>query len=374
MSTDERSVLIALNAARGLPRGSLCRLGRDLSTWLPRGSEPSRDLEEVARLSGLPPQHLARARALVPEAEARAATVEEAAARLGARLITRRDDGYPPALLDLELPPPVLYVLGEIPTGPAVAIVGSRKATPYGLEAATLFAGAAARSGVTVVSGFARGIDTAAHRAAIAEAGGKTVAVLGCGLDVLYPSTHGDLRRGVAANGALISELPLGFPPRPWSFPIRNRIIAALTGATLVVQATVRSGSLISAHHALELGRDVYAVPGSIFDKGSHGPHGLIRDGAILVNDPEHLLASLGPPRRLPLELAVPAAPPPRPLPGGAQGKLLKHLPQGQEHGPDDLALATGLPVNQILSTLLDLELGGWIRRLPGPVYRRTLY
>jgi DNA processing protein len=297
-----------------------------------------------------------------------------ALAALGARVLSRLDDDYPPALRHLPQPPPVLYCKGTLPrglvsgAGPAVAIVGSRNPSSYGREAAWLFGRDLARAGVTVVSGFARGIDAAAHRGALAG-GGLTVAVLGCGLDVRYPRDHyrssgkpGGLAGEVVANGALLSELPLGAPPHKSHFPVRNRLIAALTQATLVVEAAVRSGSLITARCALDLGREVLAVPGRVFDDNAMGPNALLADGARPALHPRDVLAALA----IDVPEGAPDAPPPLP---GLGSRLWEALPQGATYGADELAARCAAPIDAVLAELLELELAGWIARLPGPVY-----
>ncbi|MEJ2086773.1 MAG: DNA-processing protein DprA [Acidobacteriota bacterium] len=215
------------------------------------------------------------------------------ASRLQARILTRVDEEYPSDLLDLELPPPVLFCRGHLPPKPAIAIVGSRKARATNLEVARMFGHGLAAAGITVVSGFARGIDQAAHRGALSARGGTTVAILGCGLDVDYPGGARPLAARIESSGALVSEFPLRTRPFKSNFPIRNRLIAALSLGTLVVQATLRSGSLITARLALDLGRDVYAVPGSIVDPSAAGTNGLIRDGALLAQETRDILEAL---------------------------------------------------------------------------------
>src|SRR5690349_15136070 len=192
---------------------------------------------------------------------------------------------YPAALATLA-PAPALWVRGALdPTDAlAIAIVGSRRATPYGLEVAARLAGDLAARGVTIVSGFARGIDAAAHRAAL-EAGGRTLAVLGCGIDVVYPPEHARLAESVAARGALVTQFAPGTPPLPYHFPARNRTLAALALGVVVVEAAERSGSLSTAGFAADLGREVFAVPGKITSPTSAGTHRLLRDGARLVED-----------------------------------------------------------------------------------------
>jgi DNA processing protein len=344
-------------------------MAQEVDRWL-GSEEPAGDL---ARAVGVPETQMARALALAgrPEIVAAAAGREQAAAeRLGARLVLFADPGYPAALRQLPLPPPVLAVRGEIPDRPAVAMVGSRKADPYGKEVAELFARALAEAGVTVVSGFARGVDAAAHRGALSAPGGRTVAVLGCGLEIDYPAGHSALGREIAARGALVSEFPCDAGPRSWHFPVRNRVIAALSAGTLVVQATAKSGSLVTARHALDLGREVWAVPGRIFDERSLGPNALIRDGATLVQHPREILEAIFPGKRpLPLFPETPA--PAEPPPPGPPGDVLSALPAGSPRAPEELAEATGLAVDQVLGALLELELAGLVRRTPGGLYGR---
>ncbi len=365
----KRRALIALNGCETLPRDTVCRLARDLDHWARPGSEPPEaSTDPVLR-------HLPAARAVVRDARVLAARAERRAEALGAHLLTVLDSGYPAPLRDLDLPPPVLYCLGEIPDRPATAIVGSRAADAYGREAATLFARRLAEAGLTIVSGLARGVDTAAHRGALAAAGGRTVAVLGCGLDVRYPPGTDRLRRQIAERGAVTTEFPLGTPPQRHNFPIRNRIIAALACGTLVIQGEARSGSLITARLALELGRDVYAVPGRIFDSRSAGPNGLIRDGALAARRPRDILESLP---QAELDRLVAAADPTVEAAGprgdGAEGdaaRLLAAMTPGEPLPADRLADASGLAVERLLALLLELELAGRVRREPGPAWCR---
>ena len=277
--------LLALNAAP-IDRASICRLALDAEAWVDASAGDVANGTALAARLGVPARTLAVARTAVRAAAAVADAERAAAAAVGARVLTRLDADYPAALRHLPLPPPVLYCRGTLPASfgdeaeAAVAIVGSRHPTAYGREAAWLFGRDLARAGVVVVSGFARGVDAAAHRGALAG-GGATVAVLGCGVDVAYPAEHHPaLADEVAAQGALLAELPLGTPPRKLHFPVRNRLIAALTRATVVVEAAMRSGSLITARCALDLGRDVLALPGRIFDDTAMGANALLADGA----------------------------------------------------------------------------------------------
>jgi DNA processing protein len=215
------------------------------------------------------------------------------------RDVTLPDVRYPPAIAALPQAPPVLAVRGDLPLlaalpeMPSVAIVGSRHADLYGQEVAARFARYLAAAGVVVISGFARGIDEAAHQGALAAWRGRTVAVLACGMGVDYPRGHRWLAEAIAGQGALVSEFQNGATPRPWHFPRRNRTIAALAAVTLVVQATPRSGALLTAYHARRLGRPVCAVPGPVTSALSAGPHALVRDGATLVSHPEEVLEIL---------------------------------------------------------------------------------
>lgn len=362
-------LLVALNSHPRLSRPAVYRLAEDLDRWLGSPEAPDR----LAGRIGVPKAQLEKALALVsrPDRVAAAAARErEEADRLGARLVLLGEAGYPAVLRHLRLPPPVLSVRGEIPAGPAVAVVGSRKADPYGKEVAELFSRSLAAAGVTVVSGFARGVDAAAHRGALSAAEGRTVAVLGCGLGVDYPSGHAGLGKEIAERGAVVSELPFGAEPRAWHFPVRNRVIAALSLGTLVVQAAPRSGSLVTARHALDLGRQVWAVPGRIFDERSLGPNALIRDGAGLVQHPREILEEILGVGSVP---GVPpsAEPEEQEMPEGLAGVVLAALPKGAGRAPEELAAAAGLPVDQVLGALLELELGGLVRRLAGGVYGR---
>ena len=411
-----RDWLIALNAAECLQRAALCSLARSAEDWM---NIPLTDLPLAALRLGVPTRAIIKARSLEGEVQHLADTEVDDAAQLGARLIVLGDDDYPAALLDHPLPPPVLYCLGSMPAGPRVAIVGSRRMSPYGHEACQRFAQHLAAAGVVVVSGFARGVDAIAHRAALSVADGKTVAVLGCGIDVAYPRGHRDLAQDIARQGAVLSEFPLRSQPLPWRFPIRNRIIAGLATSTLVVQAAERSGSLITAHQALELGRDVYAVPGSIFDPLADGPNRLIADGATPALRPEDILEGLplgeqmvlfptvkpavgrgsrqssdpttggstcqatasqgAPPQRTARAIpqssmaSEPSRPsgPPKPPPSGLGGRALAQLDLGDPISAEELAQRLGADIDQVLATLLELELDGWLRRFPGPRYGR---
>lgn len=369
---DRRELLIALNAELTLSRATVCTLAPRLSAWVGRAASADVLAAELA----VPRSQMRRALAVLPAAARVARREGERAVSRGAHLLTILDDDYPQILRDLPLPPPVLYVRGRLPQGPAVAIVGSRQADAYGREAGEWFARELASAGLTVVSGFARGVDLAAHRGALA-ADGATVAVLGCGVDYDYPRGRGALRRQMLTRGGLVSEFPFGAGPLAQNFPVRNRIIAALAVGTLVVQATARSGSLITARLALELGRDVYAVPGPIFHQRALGPNALIRDGAVPALHPRDILESLPTAVRERLPAASPApasgaSPDEQPATAvGPAGRLLRRLRPGEPQSPERLVADTDLSIEEALTLLLELELEGRVRRHPGPAFSR---
>jgi DNA processing protein len=291
----------------------------------------------------------------------RAGEVLTRAAELGIRPVGRLDAFYPPALAQVADAPVVLWVSGDVAAldGRLVAVVGSRAASPYGLEAAGRLGEDLSRAGVTVVSGLARGCDAAAHRGALA-AGGRTVAVLGCGPDVCYPAEHADLLRAVRQSGAVVSEYPPGTPPRPGHFPLRNRIISGLCRGVVVVEASDRSGSLLTAGCALDQGREVMAVPGTVFGQRHRGSHALLRDGARLVETADDVLEELG--------WAGARARPDR----ASGDPLLRAVPAGEDVDVDALAVRTGWPATVVLQRLLHLELAGAVRRTPGGRFVRV--
>jgi DNA processing protein len=298
------------------------------------------------------------------------ATRQRAAAEQAeARLILLEDAEYPTALRNVPLPPPFLFVRGTLTREDALAmaIVGSRGPTGYGMRMAGRLAGDLGGRGVTVVSGLARGIDTAAHQGALAS-GGRTVAVLGSGLDVVYPPENRPLARQVAGAGAVLSQFPMSTPPLPHHFPIRNGVIAGLTLGTVVVEAAEKSGALITARLAAELGREVYAVPGNVSSPVSQGANALIQDGAKLVRDWEDVVAEWPAVWRQALR---PLAAPERPTPVAGDQRLLPLL------GDDPMAIdgviaRSGLPAGEVAASLIALELQGLVRQLPGQRYIRA--
>ncbi|MBG9388841.1 DNA-processing protein DprA [Caenimonas aquaedulcis] len=306
----------------------------------------------------------------------------EAASFPGERqIVTLGSPGYPQALLDTEDPPLMLYLLGQVPPRwpHAISIVGSRNPTPQGLANARDFSRSFAQAGLTVVSGLALGIDGAAHEGALDGAvggGPATIAVVGTGLDTVYPKRHASLAQRIVQRGLIVSEYPLGTPPLSENFPRRNRIISALGQGTLVVEAALMSGSLITAKQAAEQGRDVFAIPGSIHSPLSRGCHSLIKQGAKLVECAQDVLEEL-PSTRGSL-LARNASSSTSTIAGTSEldgtptqdGVLesLGHDPVGL----DALVARTGLAPAQLQARLLELELAGEIARLPGGLYQRT--
>lgn len=282
---------------------------------------------------------------------------------LGLRLVGLDDPEYPPLLRHAFDPPGILYVRGGLagcgPDTRAVAVVGARGASPAGREFARRLARDLAAAGVTIVSGLARGIDTAAHGGAL-DAGGCTVAVQGRGMDGVYPPENAALAEKIATQGgAVLAECPLGAGPLAENFPRRNRIIAGLSHATVVVEAAKRSGALITARFAAEEGRDVMAVPGHPSDERSFGPNALLRDGAVLVRDAQDVAAELG------LTPAVVA-------PEASSDVLLAAFDAGSPATLEDLARRSGQEIAEVLSRLGQLEMEAKIRRLPGPLFLRT--
>lgn len=284
----------------------------------------------------------------------------------GHAIITLADGNYPKLLLEIQDPPALLYAVGrlELLGRPALAVVGSRNATIQGARDAEQFAKAFSEAGLTIVSGLAVGIDAAAHRGGLA-AQGSTIAVLGTGVDVVYPRQNAELAARIAESGLLLSEFALGTPGVAHNFPRRNRLISGLAQGCLVVEAALASGSLITARAAAEQGREVFALPGSIHSPLSKGGHALIKQGAKLVESAEDLLSELSGFRRT--AFASTRAPAPD---VDAPGGLLPHM-GFDPVDLDSLCVRAGLPVEQVSAELLRLELAGRVAALPGGLFQR---
>ncbi len=277
----------------------------------------------------------------------------------GVNVLIYRDPSYPNRLKEIYDPPPVLYTLGTMITDEEcpLAVVGSRRATNYGKEVTGRLVGDLVRNRITIVSGLARGIDTVAHQTAL-NSGGKTIAVIAAGLDIIYPPENRSLAEKITQNGALVSEYPLGTKPRAEYFPRRNRIMSGLSLGTLVVEAAERSGALITARMALEQDREVFAVPGSILSATSRGSNLLIRDGAKVVLEVEDVLEELNVnlmPQQIALACLVPE--------NDTESELMQYLSAGPVH-IDELCRMTALPVSSVSSALTMMELKGMVSQL----------
>jgi DNA processing protein len=354
-----------------------------LASWLQLTLTPGLGAAAIRGLLkqfGLPENILAATRAQLERAagpaavqllrpEATAPAIERAlrwADDPGHAIVTLADAAYPRLLLEIPDPPPLLYTVGRIELlgRPSLAVVGSRNATAQGARDAEQFAKAFSAAGLTIVSGLALGIDAAAHRGGLA-AEGSTIAVLGTGVDVIYPRQNAPLAGRIAESGLLLSEFPLGTGGAAHNFPRRNRLISGLAQGCLVVEAALGSGSLITARAAAEQGREVFALPGSIHSPLTKGCHALIKQGAKLVESAEDVLAELTAFRRTGFASTRAAVPP-----AGQPEALLTHM----GFAPvdlDSLCARAGLPAEQVSAELLRLELAGRIAALPGGLYQR---
>src|SRR5262252_6434292 len=350
----------------------------DLAAWIELSLVPglgSSRYRSLLSAFGLPANVLGATRAqlsrVVPESLAAtilerssAAEVEKAlrwAGGPGRSVLTLADAAYPRQLLEIPDPPPLIYVAGDaaLLSAPALAVVGSRNATPQGLKNARAFARALSEAGLAIVSGLALGVDSEAHRGGL-EGRGSTIAMLGTGIDVVYPQRNRSLADEIAARGAMVSEFPLGTEPHAGNFPRRNRLISGLARGCLVVEAALESGSLITARLAADQGREVFAIPGSIHSPVSKGCHALIKQGAKLVESAQDVLEELGVSIR-----RAPAAPA-----GDADSGLLESM-GFDPCDIDELCGRSGLPAEAVSAMLLKLELDGKIAGLPGGLYQR---
>jgi len=322
-------------------------------------------IDFTARLLAADPVLEERARPLLEQArEARAL-----AASLGIEAVAWNDPRYPSRLLTISDCPPLLWYRGNLDalTGPAVAIVGARSASVAGVEIAERLASELAARGVTVVSGLARGVDGAAHRGAVRC--GRTIAVMASGADRVYPAEHEGLSRDIVRRGLVISEYAPRTVPLPFRFPRRNRVISGLSDAVVVVEASERSGSLITATCALEQGRDVMAVPGSVLGGRNRGGHALIRDGAKIVECGDDIVGEL---RHLPGWNTLGTVEVNRDTPSAYGHSVLGHMVAGQAYAFDSLAAVSGLAGPALMGVLSALELAGRVRRIAGGSFLRV--
>ena len=343
-------VALSLFLGRGRFRRALLESPADVAGDQRRGV----DLEDAAARFRELPAHL---RAEGRRCRERAVRLLEVGAAGGIEAIGWSDSRYPARLAALDDRPPVLWLKGDATTlaRPAVAIVGSRAATRYAVAVAERLACDVGGAGIAVVSGCARGVDAAAHRGALGG-GGATIAVLGSGVDVIYPAEHARLAASIAETGAVVSELPPGAPPRRHHFPRRNRLISGLASGVVVVEAGARSGSLITARHAAEQGRDVMAVPGNVLSGRSAGGHALIRDGAAIVETADDILDAMGSGR-------VGAGSSPGAAPTESPDPVLRHMDPGETCGVDELIERSGLDSASLLLRLTELEIAGRVER-----------
>ena len=333
---------------------------RDIGNQLRAGRPPGAVLAELVTCR----PH--RGHFTITSARSRATAALARAIGSSVKVLPWTDVGYPPILAAIDDPPPVLWVRGRTDAVgvPGVAIVGSRAGSAYAISVAERLGADLAAHGLVVVSGLARGVDSAAHRGALA-AGGVTVAVLGSGADVTYPPEHECLAQDITRSGAVISELAPGTPPLPGFFPARNRIISGLSRAVVVVEAGDRSGSLITARCALDQGRDVLAVPGNVLSGRNRGGHALLRDGARVVETANDILDELG----MGSGNAINPSAPGRSVPGTVESPadpVLASLPRGEPCDLDAIAQQSGLPIPVLLTRLFELELKGFVGRAGG--------
>jgi len=292
----------------------------------------------------------------------------ERLAEQGVQAVTWADAAYPPRLKEVDDAPPVLYLRGEVNAGDewSVAVVGTRRPTPYGRQVAEEIAYQLAANRITVVSGLARGVDAIAHRAAL-QANGRTLAVMACGLDIVYPPEHAKLAREISERGALISEQPLGTQPRGDYFPRRNRILSGLSLGVLVVEGDMKSGAMITARLAIDQNREVFAVPGSVFSPQSRGTNALIQKSeAKLVLTVEDILEELNltmAPQQMEMKELIPAT--------DTEAGILRHISKEPVH-IDEVCRQSGLPVSTVSSVLAMMELKGLVRQLGPSAYVRA--
>jgi DNA processing protein len=334
----------------------------------------------LQNIEGIGPDKSRKIAAALKEAAQQTPRELERAAAAGVGLVCLDDKNYPTALRDIPDPPPVIYFKGTLEDRDlhALAIVGSRRCSHYGREQAERFAALAAGAGLTIVSGGARGVDSAAHRGALSANEGRTIAVLGCGVDVAYPPENKGLFDLIVARGALVSEFPLETPPLKENFPRRNRIISGMSRGVLVIEADTRSGALITARQACDdHGRPVFAVPGRVDNPMSAGPHALIRDGAILAENLQDILDGLGPlpdrasqPDLFDAAVSPPETAPPTPGLSDRQQAIVASL-DDEPMDVDGIIARVDLPAEIILQELTTLTLRGAIRRVAGQNFIR---
>ncbi len=353
---EELKYWVALNRIPGLGRVRYSLLQSYFSSMEEAWSASVADLKSAGLDSKLASRLVSERTDIDPDAEM------EALARNNVTALTWHDPAYPSRLKEIYDLPPVLYVRGQLTPADewCVAVVGTRRPTPYGRQVAEELSYRLAQNGICVVSGLARGIDSIAHRAAL-DSGGRSVAVLACGLDIVYPPEHAKLALEIAERGALVSDYPLGLQPRGDFFPRRNRIMSGLSMGVLVVEGDFKSGAIITARLALEQDREVFAVPGSVFSVQSRGTNSLIQQGAKLVQKVEDVLEELNltmVPHQIEMKESMPAT--------DTEAELLRHITREPMH-VDEVCRGSGLPIATVSSVLAMLELKGMVRQM-GPM------
>jgi DNA processing protein len=358
---EERAYWVAWNRVRGVGPARFARLleafGDAATAWI----APIGELRRIGFDEKLVAEIVRQRAEIDPEGEM------TRLAQLAVVALTLRDPDYPRLLREIALPPAVLYVRGELLPADemALAIVGTRRISAYGKQVTGKLAAELVEQGLTIVSGLARGVDAVAHTAAL-EAGGRTIAVLGCGPDLVYPPEHAKLAQRIIAQGAIVSEFAVGMPPEAGNFPARNRIISGLALATLITEAPDGSGALITANFAIEQGRDVMAIPGNIYNRTSMGCNRLIQSGAMCVLAAEDIITSLNL-HLMPQQLDMRAL-----LPGDPTEAQLLTLLEGEPRHVDELCRLSGLPTAMVSSTLMMMELKGLVRHLGNMLYAQA--
>jgi DNA processing protein len=353
ISADELKYWVAFSGIPGIGRVRICQLKEYFGSLQDAWKAPEGKLKQA----GLDSRSISALVTVRPRASPDAEM--EKLERYRVRVVTCEDPDYPPRLREIYDYPPVLYVRGGLPTEdePCLAIVGTRRPTIYGRQVTEEIVADLAGSKITIISGLARGIDSVAHRAAL-EAGGKTVAVFGSGLDIVYPRENAKLAQAIMEHGALVSEYPLGVRPKAENFPLRNRIMSGLSLGVLVVEAGERSGALITAHQAVEQNREVFAIPGSILSPASQGTNRLIQEGAKLVRNYTDILQELN------LTIVVQQAEIKEFSPANeVESATLKQLSSEPNH-IDEICRRSGLTMPEVSSTLAMLELKGIARQV----------
>lgn len=361
--TSEIRDLLALHLVPGLgPRLTAALLERfGSAAEVLRAS--SNQLSEVPHIGAVLADKLHQAMKTLNLAEE-----EELIAKYGVEILAHRHPGYPEPLANIPDPPPILYIRGKLEPEDVkgVGLVGSRQCTSYGKRVAERLAGGLARKGYTVISGLARGIDGAAHWGAL-KAGGRTLAIMAGGLSRIYPPEHGELAAEVQSHGAMISEAPMAMEPLATMFPGRNRVISGLSRGVVIVEANERSGALITARHAAEQGRPVFAVPGPVDSAASAGTLQLLRQGAILVRHVDDILEEL---EGVKPKDSAPAPTKPAPQLDETQQKVWTYLAEQARH-MDEITRHLGKPISEVAGLMMNLEMKKVVRRLPGNSYER---